>query len=310
MERAATTASSRTKVVYVMGAGHSGSTILGVALGNCSDFFYAGEVEEWVVKDGKPPWANAERASFWQAVAEQTDGAGVLGSAAVRSIERSSALLRVDRWRTRRRLLDRYRRVTQELFAAISHTAGAGHVIDTSHFPLRARELKKLGAIDLFLVFLVRDAHAVVDSNLHQFKPHEVAERRLRTFALNIDLWFTLLVSTAVFLGQRRDRRLFLRHEAFVEDPEAVLREILDRLGSDAPTPDLQQLHVGSPFEGNRLIRRQVISLKRQPQRAERSSWLTTVMQLPWQMILGCLRPAASPRRPHASAHAPLERVR
>lgn len=285
---------ARTTVVYVMGAGHSGSTILGIALGNCSDFFYAGEVEEWLVRSGKPPWADGERAAFWRAVADRTDGADLFGSEAVHSIERSSAVLRVDRWPTRLRLLGRYRGVSEELLSAISRTSGAGHVIDTSHFPLRARELKKLNGIDLFLVFLVRDPHAVVDSNLRQFKMHEVAERRLRTVILNANLWFTLLVSVVVFLGQPRARRLFLRHEAFVQDPEGVLRQLLDLIGSDAPTPDLQQLRVGAPLEGNRLIRQDVISLKRHVQRAEASSPLTSMMQLLWKPVLRCLRPAAS----------------
>jgi hypothetical protein len=294
MAREASTTNSRTNVIYVMGAGHSGSTILGVALGNCSDFFFAGEVEEWLVKSGRPPWADAEQAAFWQRVAAETDGADLFGSKAVPAIERSSALLRVDRWPTRRRLLGRYRRVSEELLCAISRTAGASNVIDTSHFPLRARELKKLDAIDLYLVFLVRDPHGVVDSNLRQFKAHEVAERRLRTLVLNVNLWFTLLMSVVVFYGQRRDRRLFLRHETFVEDPESVLRQILELVGSQAATPDLEELRVGAPLEGNRLIRRGVISLKRQPQRAERASLLTSVMQLPWRAILARLRPVAS----------------
>ncbi len=294
MARGASTTNSRTNVIYVMGAGHSGSTVLGVALGNCSDFFFAGEVEEWLVKSGRPPWADAEQAAFWQTVAAETDGADLFGSKAVPAIERSSALLRVDRWPTRRRLLGRYRRVSEELLCAISRTAGARNVIDTSHFPLRARELKKLDAIDLYLVFLVRDPHGVIDSNLRQFKAHEVAERRLRTLVLNVNLWFTLLMSVVVFYGQRRDRRLFLRHETFVEDPESVLRQILELVGSQAATPDLEELRVGAPLEGNRLIRRGVISLKRQPQRAERASLLTSVMQLPWRAILARLRPVAS----------------
>ncbi len=294
MARGASTTNSRTNVIYVMGAGHSGSTVLGVALGNCSDFFFAGEVEEWLVKSGRPPWADAEQAAFWQTVAAETDGADLFGSKAVPAIERSSALLRVDRWPTRRRLLGRYRRVSEELLCAISRTAGARNVIDTSHFPLRARELKKLHAIDLYLVFLVRDPHGVIDSNLRQFKAHEVAERRLRTLVLNVNLWFTLLMSVVVFYGQRRDRRLFLRHETFVEDPESVLRQILELVGSQAATPDLAELRVGAPLEGNRLIRRGVISLKRQPQRAERASLLTSVMQLPWRAILARLRPVAS----------------
>ncbi len=302
MAREASTTTPKTKVIYVMGAGHSGSTILGVALGNCADCFFAGEVEEWLVKSGRPPWADAEQAAFWQTVAAETDGADLFDSKAVPAIERSSALLRVDRWPARRRLLGRYRRVCEELLCVISRTAGASNVIDTSHFPLRARELKKLDAIDLYLVFLVRDPHGVIDSNLRQFKAHEVAERRFRTLVLNVNLWFTLLVSVVVFYGQRRDRRLFLRHETFVEDPESVLRQILKLVGSQAAMPDLAELRVGAPLEGNRLIRRGMISLERRPRRAERASLLTSVMQLPWSAILARLRPVAT-------AHAAPEQV-
>lgn len=290
------TTDAPTKVLYVMGAGHSGSTILGVTLGNCADFFYAGEVEEWLVKSGVPPWGDEQRRAFWKSVGAEVDGADLFGSEAVACIERSSALVRVDRWPSRRRLLGRYRRICEELLGAISRTAGAKHVVDTSHFPLRARELKRLSGIDVYLIFLVRDPHGVVDSSLRQLKPHEVAERRLRTVLLNLNLWFTLLVSLVVFLGERRDRRLFLRHEAFVQDPEGVLRQILDMAGSQAGAPDLQQLHVGAPMEGNKLIRREVISLRRRPEQAEASSLLTTLLQLPWRPVLDRLRPVATAR--------------
>lgn len=296
MERAATTQDARTKLVYVMGAGHSGSTILGVALGNCADFFYAGEVEEWMVNAGKPPWMSGERVAFWEQVTAQTDGADLFGAEALYCIERSSALLRVDRWSMRRRLLSSYRRVCEELLSAIARTAGASHIVDTSHFPLRARELKKLRDVDLFLLFLVRDPHGVVDSNLRQFRSHEIAERRWRTIVMNLNLSLTLLVSVVVFLGHRRDRRLFVRHEDFVSDPEGVLRQILDVVGSDAQIPDLSDLRVGAPLEGNRLIRTTRISLERRPQHSWRGSLLTTLMQLPWRPVLDSLRPVATAR--------------
>ena len=38
----------RPRVIYIMGAGRSGSTILGVSLGNCADLVYAGELDKWL----------------------------------------------------------------------------------------------------------------------------------------------------------------------------------------------------------------------------------------------------------------------
>ena len=59
---------ARLKVIYVMGAGRSGSTILGVTLGNCERFFFAGELDKWLARSGVPQLEDAERIRFWSAV--------------------------------------------------------------------------------------------------------------------------------------------------------------------------------------------------------------------------------------------------
>jgi hypothetical protein len=301
---AASSTSVRPKVVYVMGAGHSGSTILGITLGNCAGFFYAGEVEEWLVKSGQPPWAGSERSQFWSTVSEQVDGRDLFGAEANRVIERSSALLRIDRWARRRRLLPRYRALAEELLGAIAASADATHVIDTSHFPLRARELARLEGIELYLLFLVKDAQSVVASNTRELSPHELAERRYRALVMNANLWLTQLVSVPVFLRHPSRRRLFVRYEQFIADPEGVLRQILDAVDSAAAIPDLSALRVGTPLEGNRIIRSQTIALRRSSAETERSSAITSLLQLPWKPILARLRPSAVARSGDAPERA------
>lgn len=291
------------KVIYVMGAGHSGSTILGVTLGNCDGFFFAGEVEEWLARAGRPQWGAAERARFWRQVTDEVD-AGELFAADVNGyVERSSAALRLDRWPARRRLLGPYRRVSEDLLRAIARTAHASHVVDSSHFPLRARELQKVKAIELYLIFLFRDPQSVVDSNTRELSAHEVAERRWRELQMNANLWLTQLLSVLVFLRQPRARRLFLRHEDFLADPDSVLRQILEGSGSSAALPDLDALKVDAPLQGNRIIRSDVIALRRSPAVTPRWSALTIVLQRPWMPILARLRPAAKQwQRPEETA--------
>ncbi len=275
-----------------MGAGHSGSTILGVTLGNCEGIFFGGEIEEWLVTSGTPSWQDAPRREFWTAVAAQVDGADLFGSDAARTIERSSSLLRVDRWRRRRRLRPRYRELSEQLLAAIAGAAGARCVVDTSHFPLRARELGRLDGIELYIVFLVRDARAVVESNLRELRPHEVAERRVRTLAMLGNLALTLAVSIAVFLRQPSGRRLFLRHEEFVTDPERAVRAILEMLGSDAALPDFSRLNVGAPIEGNRLIRTETIALEQRVQPPPSPLLGAAILQRLCEPLLRRMRPA------------------
>jgi hypothetical protein len=290
-------ASEAPKVVYVMGAGHSGSTILGLALGNCSDSFYAGEVDEWLQVSGTPSLGGSERTEFWGAVREAMRDARaqeLFGNRVNRLVERSSSLLRFDRWPARRALLRRYREVSQELFRAISHTAGAGHVVDTSHFPLRARELQKLGGIELYLVLLVRDPQDVVASNVREISRHEVAERRIRILTMNANLWLTQLVSLLVFLRQPRERRVFVRHESFIADPEGVLRQIVEHLGTGVTLPDLTALRGGIALQGNSLIMSQTIAVKRSTRPSKRWSRATELLQRCWNPLFARLQPVAT----------------
>ncbi len=282
----------RPKLIYVMGAGHSGSTILGVVLGNCADIVYAGELEEWLVNAGKSPIGGSERTAFWGRVSDGVrDAAAVFGVEANRSIERSSSVLRLGRWAARRRLRSPYRRVAEELIHAIARTSGAGTVVDTSHFPLRARELKALEGIELFLVYLVREPQGVVSSELRGLHRHNVAERRIRTLNVNANLWLTNLLSVIVFRSQPSARRLFLRHEDFLADPAGATRRILDMAGSDAAIPDFAALHTGYPLLANKLISAEQVSLRAAAGPPARHSILTALLQGPWAPLLARMRP-------------------
>ena len=280
-----------------MGSGRSGSTILGVALGNCEGVFYAGELDNWLPRAGEPLLGGTERTRFWRAVRERVPGASELfGRDCQRLFERSSAALRPHRWRERRRLRGRYRRVAEDLYGAIAGVAGATHVVDTAHFPLRARELQKLESIELYLVYLIRDPQAVVASfNLH-FDRGDVAERRLRTLLTNANLWLTHLLSLFVFLRHPRARRVLLRHEDLLADPEGALRDLLARLDCPAGLPDLDSLSTGFPLNGNRFIGCERVALRRRVLPPRRDSPLTGLLQAPWSFVLARLRPAVGVR--------------
>jgi hypothetical protein len=288
--------SDRQKLAYVMGAGHSGSTILGITLGNCDGFFYAGELEEWVMTAERPRWGAADRQEFWSAVKDRVHGAeGLLGGSANRCVERSSVSFRADLWPARRRLRPLYKRVGEDLIRAVAHVARASYVVDTSHFPLRARELRELPGIELYLIYLVRDPRDVVASNTRELSPHEVAENRWRKLTMNASLWLTQLLCLRTFHSHPRERRIFVRHEDFLDDPQAVTRQILDMLGSDAALPDLQKLAVGAPLQGNQLIRTDTVAIRRPGARHVRRDVTTRLAQAMWEPLLARLTPAAHP---------------
>lgn len=285
--RASAPAPARPKVLYVMGAGRSGSTILGVALGNCDGVFFAGELDRWLARGGVPR-DGEERARFWDPVRSSVAARATLPPAKTTYLERSSVLFDVRKLRTWRRLRAQYRLVSEELYRAIARTAGVTHVIDTSHYPRRAREMQALAGIELYLLFLVRDPRGVVASLARR----DVRERRFGIVAANAYLWLTYLLAVPVFLRHPRERRMFVRHGDLIERPEAVLREILDAFDSTARLPDLDKLYTGVPFHGNRLISREVVALDSPPASPTRGSPVTLAMQLPWAAIFSRLRPA------------------
>jgi Sulfotransferase family len=285
--------SRRPKVIYVMGAGRSGSTILGVTLGNCADMFFAGELDKWLPRGGVPKREDPRRTAFWQQVRASVANPDAIRAAhPQRYLERSSSLFRLRRRRVRRRLGTPYRRAMGELYDAVSSTAGASYVVDTSHYPLRAHELQPLQGIELHLLLLVRDPREVVAS----FARDDVVERRFSPFTTSAYLLLTYLLSTWVFLKHPRDRRVVLFYEDLLADPEGVLRALLDRLGSNAELPDFTSLETGIPLHGNRLVDSPLVSLHRREAPADGSSRGGRLFAAMLTKGLSALRPRISAR--------------
>jgi hypothetical protein len=261
-----------------------------VTLGNCADVFFAGELDKWLALSGKPTGEDAERVRFWNIVREQLRDAGELFGYQTLCLERSSALFQARSWSARRRLRAPYRRIAEELYQVIARATGATHIVDTSHYPMRARELQAIRGIDLYLVYLVRDPQSVVRSLTRK----DVPERSFGMLTTNAYLWLTHVLSVFVFMRHPRERRLFVRHEDFRRDPEEVVRQILQHVGSTAAVPDLTALRTGMPLHGNRLIREEVVSLEKREDRPRGGSFVTSLLQLPWRVLFSRLRPAVA----------------
>ncbi len=291
-EPSASTPGGRPRVIYVMGAGRSGSTILGVALGNSDGVFFAGELDRWLVRGGRPTVRRERAQSFWREVLELSGEGPELFGGRTTCLERSSMLLDVRKWPRRRRLRPSYRRSSERLYRVIAQLSRAELVVDTSHYPLRARELRAIEGIDLYLLYLLRDPRDVVSS----LGRRDVRERTLGAATANAYLWLTQAVATFVFLSHRRDRRLLVRFEQFASDPERVLGEILRFAGSGAAPAGPGPLVTGRPFHGNRLIEAERVTLEPPAPGRRRGRPLTALVQLPWTLVAALLRPAAGGR--------------
>lgn len=275
----------RPSVVYILGAGRSGSTIFGITVGNCAQVFDAGELEAWLRRDGVPNFGGEGREILWANIRKDVeDGVVPFGDEAWRSFEHSSAIFRLGIQRRKRQLLLAYRAATERLYQAVEGRTGATHIIDASHYPLRARQLQKMDGIDLYLVYFVRDPRDVVES----FRRRDVAQTSKGFWATNAYLWLTSLLATWVYLRESPQRRVFVRYEDFVAEPAKVLATVLQAVRLPVVLPDFTELETGRAFQGNRVLRSSVIALRGSSGRAgfrSVSTYLTAFLQLPWTFV-------------------------
>ena len=169
----------------------------------------------------------------------------------------------------RRKIRGEFLSVAEGLYRAIAETQAPLMSSTPRTTRCAPDELQRLRGIELYVLFLVRDPQGVVAS----FDRDDVPEPRFRESKTNAYLWLTYALSLWVFLRQPRTRRMLVRHEDLLADPEGVLGSILVLAGSRAALPDLGRLSVGAPIQGNRLLASETTALRRSaPPRSDRAS--------------------------------------
>jgi hypothetical protein len=231
---------NRVTVLFVMGHGSSGTTILGNTLGEVDGFFHAGELRTiWAEAlaglqrcgCGEDVWA----CPVWSAVL----GAGFPGldaatAARIARLHRETIRVRytfrllrtspdgMARWPALRRYTD----VAGRLYRSIADVTGARVIVDTSKRTGDAALLRLLPGVDPYILHVVRDPRAVTYSWSHRSgtPPSELA---------TAGEWLSFsALGEAVKWRIGAGRSMVLRHEDFAERPRASLERVLRLVGA------------------------------------------------------------------------------
>ncbi|MDP9439608.1 MAG: sulfotransferase [Actinomycetota bacterium] len=267
------------QVLYVIGYGRSGSTLLDILLGNHPKVEGVGELavlphSGWI---GGPVTRSSICACgrrvadcpFWSAV--RREWVARVGEEGIERYPELQNAFEKNRWWPRLlreclwpspRYLD-YARYTQALFAAIRATSGKEVVVDSSKRPLRAFTLSGMPGVDLRVVHLVRDGRGVVSSRKKVLRKDEEAgvtrDIRRRPALTSTLLWTGInVLSELIMLRLDPEKAVRVRYEDLVEDPKGVLGEIGRMAGLDLSGPAEEVLRggaveVGHNVGGNRL---------------------------------------------------------
>lgn len=162
------------QVRYIGGFGRSGSTMLDLMLGQAPGVFSAGEVREiWQsgLAENRPcgceqPFRDC---SFWQAVGDA--GFGGWDRVPLPDILRLRysldrpwsfpALPASGMMASLRSRIEEYTGTLGRLYRAIAEVSGASMIVDSSNLPSHAFLLRRMPAIELRVIHLVRDSRAV-----------------------------------------------------------------------------------------------------------------------------------------------------
>jgi hypothetical protein len=272
-----------TRVVYIVGMGRSGSTLLELLLGRLEGWVAGGELRRYWYAESTPGWvcgcgqplANCE---FWRRVRAELREGSILPDEFPRflALQDSHLMLRpvpMARLVLGARGADdtlsplyRYQLAMSRLYRAVARVGEARVVVDSSKRPPDAYLTTWNPEVEVFAVHLVRDPRAVAHSfSRRVLNPQPDSEYRFRANPLGTAVRWDIRQGLSEALLKRRlgSRYMRMRYEELVRDPAAAVRSIA-RFAHE-PDPDLGFLNNGRvEFEPNHTFSGSPFSLRQE----------------------------------------------
>jgi Sulfotransferase family len=256
-------------VLFVVGSGRSGSTLLDLLLGQIGGFFSTGELHSlwWAgILEGRRCGCglSVNDCPVWRGVIARSSADGLPRSDALRvtRLQRSvpgpvgAWFLAHGRGRPREDL-DRYGRRLVETYRGIAEASGARVVVDSSKHPGVGALLPRLAGIRPFFVHLVRDPRGVA----HSWRRRKPATDRYGTLEMerfyagaSAGRWVLEQAAGRALCRANPGSSLEMRYEDLARDPTREVGRILAMVGEDpsraavlgADHVDLQTTHTVS----------------------------------------------------------------
>ncbi len=243
------TGTSDPLVVYISGAGRSGSTILDRAVGAIDGVESFNEMHVIL----RPEYLDRQLCSCGKERDECPFWTSVLGELAkTHDIERmtrlshkfetSGAFLKMMfglYWGQTRRDLEEYATFIHDLYKVLAEKSGAGVIVDSSKVPTRAILLRKYAGLRVRVLHLVRHPRAVAASWLRSKQDPSTPNGTMTRYPVGrtVLMWAFKQVASELLRFWAPYKRL--RYEDFVENPRRQVEKLRDWV------PELQNKETG-----------------------------------------------------------------
>lgn len=240
------------KVLYISGAGRSGTTVLSAILGELQGFFFAGELVQLWAKLGIPGWLcgcgeGLEACEVWRGVRRAYPDVGdqrvaALMAGSLRGAIRAKKLpLALTPGGQTQLFPPEVTRRLESLYRAIALVTRARVIVDTSKTPAYGRALQLLPKLEVYVLHIVRDPRAVAFSwSRHKRHDSDGGEDSLfrlsRLGPANAALrWTAANAQAEAFWAFPKFRGyLRVRYEDFIRRPDAILPRIIDLVDEES----------------------------------------------------------------------------
>ncbi|USR91100.1 sulfotransferase [Phormidium yuhuli AB48] len=212
-------------VVFIIGIGRSGSTLMDLMLGSHPRAFSLGEISKLpdFVKRGKRLCV-LEDSYFWQEQFTETERQNLARGMSGHRLHRHIPL-KLERWVRgwlgNDAILNPYSRLFEKIDADV--------LVDSSKYfswlnqRLAAREFRQQW-LQPFLIHMVRDGRAVVNSYLRIY-PDKGIEGLTQHWLNELDQ------KNKIYDRYPSDRKMMVHYEALASDPEGTLKQVCDAVG-------------------------------------------------------------------------------
>lgn len=257
--------SNARKVIFLLGIGRSGSTMLDLMLGSHSQGFSLGEISKLpqIYRKHRSPAAFCPDSSFWSDHFSNEEAEKLALGLSNHRIHRAIPL-KLERWL--REFLGQ-----DDLFrpySFISQRLNKPVLVDSSKYPdwveskIKTKEFRQ-GPLQAYIIHAVRDGRAVLNSYLRAYP-------ELTVEAIS-DRWLkNLAYSQRIYENFPADRKMRVRYEELATDPEGTMRSVCRRLGMPFEPSMLEYWkHEHHYIAGSRSARAMIARYRNQPVQAE-----------------------------------------
>ena len=248
------------KVIYILGAARSGSTLLDIVLGNGSDAFSCGEMFQYPKRRGIPHgWPDiSERDVFWQHVEKRVQERIGLDYDTLKvvtdKVELHTSFFNHVLSVYTASSVEPYCHYINAMFGTLFDLSGRDILIDSSKRPSRALALNQFLDYDVYFIYLVKNSVQVIRS----FSKKYVEQASKNWFSANLYYFIANAFSHIVKNKVPQNRFLKVYYENLIHAPIRQLSRIEEQFLIDLSdvkerVEARQPLAVGALFDGNRI---------------------------------------------------------